>query len=210
VRRFRPASIDVLGTWQGTLLYGLLTLGLIYAVNLQQQRLAARGLLSTRPIPPLADDAAANAEDSEELLLKSFPDLRPLHQAAAGRALQRLQAETRQDRSDLFLGSLRLQLDVPTFVELRSAGEAQTTLPEARGVLTLPVMPPFRLRLSPAPKEAAAVRWNGRTLVPTTRSGPTAQPGERRSADYRYPAAAAPRAASRAEGSGSGATPPRP
>lgn len=211
LRRFAPDAIDVLGTWQGALVYGFITLGLVYAVNLQQQRLASQGLLSSRPVPPLADDATANAEDSEELLLQSFPDLRPLRQAAAGRGLRLLAAESRRDRADLSLGLLRLKLEAPTRVQLRSAGDAETTLPEVRGVLTLPVVPPFRLSLRPAPA-VDGVRWNGRALTPSSGPpflSPEAQGEEPRSSEYRYPAPTALREESRDGVTGS-APAPRP
>jgi transcriptional regulator with XRE-family HTH domain len=89
LRRFTPGAIDVFTTWQGTLLYGLLTLVLIQALNLEQQRLARDGLLTVAPLP--AGDAPGNpdgeadgAPGGEELLLRQFPDLRPLDQASAG------------------------------------------------------------------------------------------------------------------------------
>ena len=43
LRRFTPGSIDVFTSWQATLLYALLTLGLIHLLNLQQFQLASRG-----------------------------------------------------------------------------------------------------------------------------------------------------------------------
>jgi hypothetical protein len=100
LQRFTPGSIDVFTTWQGTVLYGLLTLGLIYGLNLQQQRLAAAGLLAVSPIPPrpassadpgatapLAASPAAPA-GPQQALLGAYPELRPLGQAAEGQGLR--------------------------------------------------------------------------------------------------------------------------
>jgi transcriptional regulator with XRE-family HTH domain len=97
LRRFTPGSIDVFTTWQGTVLYGLLTLGLIYGLNLQQQRLAAAGLLAVTPIPPRpasgidprteAAPAGAGAS-AQQALLGTYPELRPLERAAEGQALR--------------------------------------------------------------------------------------------------------------------------
>ena len=97
LRRFTPGSIDVFTTWQGTLLYGVLTLLLVYGLNLQQQRLALQGRLTARPLPPMAPAAetAASAEDADALLLEAYPELRPLRGAARGQALRRLRAESR-------------------------------------------------------------------------------------------------------------------
>ena len=69
-------------TWQGTLLYGLLTLGLIYALNLEQQRLASAGWRAVAPLPPAPQPANTNQ------LLKTYPELRPLDQAGQGQALR--------------------------------------------------------------------------------------------------------------------------
>jgi transcriptional regulator with XRE-family HTH domain len=98
LRRFTPGSIDVFTTWQGTLLYGLLSLLLIYGLNLQQRRLALRGLLSPQPLPPMtpAAEKAASAEDSNASLLQAYPELRPLRRAADGQALQKLREEKRR------------------------------------------------------------------------------------------------------------------
>lgn len=93
LRRFTPGSIDVFTTWQGTLLYGLLTLGLIYALNLQQQRLAQAGWLAVAPLPATpepvrAQDRQQQASRGTALLLEGYPELRPLDQAREGVALR--------------------------------------------------------------------------------------------------------------------------
>ena len=51
--RFTPGSIDVFTTWQGSVLYALISLGLLYGLNIQQQRLAAANQLTLRPVSPL-------------------------------------------------------------------------------------------------------------------------------------------------------------
>ena len=167
--RFTPGSIDVFTTWQGTVLYAVLCGGLLYGLNLQQRQLAAQGLHALRPIPPLsaAQTDQANLEDADRAILGAYPDLRPLGKAAAGQGLQRLRREASQNRPDLALGLLRLELDKPTRVSLRSDRGMETQLPAVQGSLSLPVLPPFRLRLAPAPA-AGSVRWNGQPLPPVS------------------------------------------
>lgn len=179
LRRFDPASIDALGTWPGSLLYAALTLVLIHLLNLQQQRLAAAGLLSSRPIPPLPADAPAGKERETEVL-RAFPELRPLERADAGQALARLRREGEGgQRPDLSLGPLELNLERPTRLQLQSGTGAPTVLTNLEGRLTLPVLPPFRLSLEPAPPGGStAVRWRGAPLA----AG--------RDGSWRYPAAA--------------------
>ncbi len=179
--RFTPGSIDVFTTWQGTVLYGLLCAALIYGLNLQQRRLAAQGLFALRPIPPLsaAQTAQANVEDADRAILEAYPDLRPLGKAASGQGLKQLGDELRRNRPDLALGLLRLELTRPTKVSLTSDRGIFSELSAVEGRLSLPVLPPFRLRLEPPPP-AAAVRWNGQPLKPSSAEDRTA-------ARYVYP-----------------------
>jgi hypothetical protein len=88
--RFTPGSIDVFTTWQGTVLYGVLTLALIYGLNLQQRKIAAQGLLASQPIPPLPAKEQATPPSPKQALLKLYPDLRPLEQAARGQGASQL------------------------------------------------------------------------------------------------------------------------
>jgi len=197
--RFTPGSIDVFTTWQGTVLYAVLCGGLIYGLNLQQRQLAAQGLHVLRPIPPLSAEQSerADLEDADRTILGAYPDLRPLGKAAAGQGLQRLRRETSQNRPDLALGLLRLELARPTRVSLRSDRGVETQLPAVQGSFSLPVLPPFSLRLEPAPP-ANSVRWNGQPLAPAAAADPggavAATPQGQ--AQFLYPppaAAAAPR-----------------
>lgn len=166
LRRFTPGSIDVFTTWQGTLLYGALTLLLIYGLNLQQQRLVLQGRLTARPLPPMAPtaEAAASAEDADALLLEAYPELRPLRGAARGQALRRLREEgATAPRADLQLGALELALARPSRLRLEGRLPPPTQLTDLSGRLSLPVLPPFLLEIEPPPTEP--VRWRGRPLA---------------------------------------------
>ncbi|MFM7265093.1 MAG: helix-turn-helix domain-containing protein [Cyanobium sp.] len=178
LRRFTPGSIDVFTTWQGTVLYGVLTLLLIYGLNLQQQRLALQGRLTARPLPPMAPaaEAAADAEDADALMLEAYPELRPLRGAARGQALRRLRAEERTGpQADLRLGVLELALATPSHLRLQGRLGPPTVLKGVSGAVSLPVQPPFQLEIEPPP--AGPVRWRSRTLPPEARA-----PGR-----FRYP-----------------------
>jgi hypothetical protein len=172
LRRFTPGSIDVFTSWQATLLYALLTFALIHLLNLQQFQLASRGVLSTQPLPPLKDPAAAVAASAQTdaELLEAFPDLRPISQAASGKGLRLLRKQARNGGPDLSLGILNLTTPTPTRVEIRSDRGGTTTLSGVEGQLALPVLPPFRLTLSPEP-QGAAVRWRGAVLAPQAGGG---------------------------------------
>ena len=180
LRRFTPGSIDVFTSWQGTVLYGLLTAGLIYAVNLQQQQLAAANQLTLRPVPPLTDAGRVKPPDSNALLLQVHPDLRPLQQAARGVAQKQWSREAQQAGGGP--GVLRLRLDQPTRLQLSSDSGEGTQLQGAQGSLVLQLLPPLQLQLTPPPPVGSgAVRWNEQPL-----EAEAGRPGV-----YRVPPAAA-------------------
>ena len=171
LRRFTPGSIDVFTTWQGTLLYGLLTLGLIYAVNLQQQQLAARGLLALRPISPLPAADQAKPPLADQALLQLYPELRPLELAARGQGVGQLR---RAKPSQIpAAGVLELQLSQPSQLTLESASGVRTNLRNSSGSISLPLSGSFRLSLNPPPSAGDLVSWNGSPLQPVK-----GQPGQ--------------------------------
>jgi hypothetical protein len=183
--RFTPGSIDVFTTWQGTILYGAITLALIYGLNLQQRRLAARGLLTTLPIPPISRTDAEQAADAHAPLIAAHPEILPLRRAAQGQALGLLGRQRGDPSTALSVGVLRLALEKPTRVVVRPQGLKAIDLSEARGDLALSLRPPFAMTLSPPPR-AGAVSWNGRDLSPAP-SPESGGPDGSTTAEYRYP-----------------------
>ncbi|MEY4297279.1 MAG: hypothetical protein RLZZ423_458 [Cyanobacteriota bacterium] len=169
LQRFTPGSIEVFSTWQGTLLYGALTLGLIYAINLQQQRIAAANLLSPQPIAPLPVREQARSADAGSTLLKLYPDLRPLQRASRGMALEVLQRSSRTTPADRGPGLLELNLSRASTISLSSESGQRSNLQGAQGQLSLQLQPPLQLSINPAPG-AAEVLWQGQPLP--------AQPGQ--------------------------------
>lgn len=163
LQRFTPGSIEVFSSWQGTVLYGLISLGLIYALNLQQQQLALDGLLSGRPIPALPPAEQATPPDPGRSLTAAYPDLRPLQQASRGVAQAQLRSATAQERSSS-PGVLQLQLSQPSSIQLSSQSGERSALEASKGTMTLLLQPPFRLHIQPPPP-AGAVSWNGTTLT---------------------------------------------
>lgn len=165
LRRFTPGSIDVFSSWQGTVLYGAITIGLIYAVNLQQERLAQANLLTRTPLvpaplpsaPPVARPAlAAGQTDGSGLLLQRYPDLRPL--AGPGPALRLDSLD--QESTRLSFGRLQLTLKQPSRVTINAAdGRRVSELQGARGTVELPLLPPLTVTIEPPP-QAGGVRWN--------------------------------------------------
>jgi hypothetical protein len=119
--------------------------------------LAAMGRLAANPIP-LAPTESNTPGDPPA----AFPDLHPLARAAKGQAMELLARDSRRG-ADLSLGLLQLSLSQPTRVDLRSQRGGHTQLENLEGDLSIPVLPPFELRLTPAPSPSA-VRWKGQVI----------------------------------------------
>lgn len=188
-------SVQLFSSWQGTAVYGVLLLLLLYALNLEQRRLAARGLLALNPLQPLAESVRRSLPPAgSDLLLDLYPELRPLAVAQHGQALAVLRRPERmsqvagagaaqeQDQKPADRGVLSLQLSRPTRLLLRSGDGQDQTLQVGAGELVLPLVSPAELILEPAPDQAPdqaqQVRWNGEPLRPEA-------PGR-----YRWPRAA--------------------
>jgi len=165
--RFPLLSVQLFTTWQGTAAYGVLLLALVYGLNLEQRRLAVRGVHALNPVPPLPEQAARRLPPAgSDLLLKAYPDLRPLAQASRGRGLDlaRRQGGAAQAAADP--GVLELSLQQPTRLSLEAANGVRSSLKAGPGELVLPLTPPLSLTLDPAAAATAMVRWNGEPLQP--------------------------------------------
>ena len=182
-------SVQLFSTWQGTAVYGVLLLLLLYALNLEQRRLAAQGLLALNPVQPLAESERRGLPAAgSDLLLNLYPELRPLALARQGQALALLRrpepapavgsVPPRQPQQAAATGVLSLQLSRPSRVQLRSADGQSQTLQLGAGELLLPLVAPLELVVDPAPDPGQDVLWNGAPLNP-------AAPGR-----YRWPRAA--------------------
>ena len=202
--RFTPGSIEVFSSWQGTVLYGLLILALIYGLNLSQQRLAAAGLLSLRPIPPLPPSEQLRPARPELALLAALPELRPLDQRGSQLLLRQLLADLRANRQlssaasssagspaakpgrvAAGTGLLSLQLQQVSRVRLKGAKGLLSDLQGITGNLELNLAPGFELQIEPPPLDPAQVVWNGTPLEPL----PGQPPGRYRLAPAVAPAA---------------------
>jgi hypothetical protein len=188
--RFTPGSIEVFSSWQGTVLYGLLVLALIYGLNLSQQRLAAAGLLTLRPIPPLPPSEQLQPARPELALLAALPELRPLDRRGSQLVLRQLLADLRANRQlspaasssaasspagsqaakpgrvTTGNGLLSLQLQQVSRVRLKGAQGLRSDLQGISGNLELNLAPGFELQIEPPPLDPAQVVWNGTPLEP--------------------------------------------
>jgi transcriptional regulator with XRE-family HTH domain len=191
--RFTPGSIEVFSSWQGTVLYGLLVLALIYGLNLSQQRLAVAGMLSLGPIPPLPPSEQLRPARPELALLAAMPELRPLEQRGSQLVLRQLQADSQPSPASpssaspnsaspsstaavdtaggAEKGLLSLHLQQVSRVRLTGGQGVRSDLQGISGNLELNLAPGFELQIEPAPLDPAQVVWNGNPLAPLAGQG---------------------------------------
>jgi transcriptional regulator with XRE-family HTH domain len=191
--RFTPGSIEVFSSWQGTVLYGLLVLALIYGLNLSQQRLAVAGMLSLGPIPPLPPSEQLRPARPELALLAAMPELRPLEQRGSQLVLRQLQADSQPSPASPSAASpnsaspsstaavdtaggaekglLSLHLQQVSRVRLTGGQGVRSDLQGISGNLELNLAPGFELQIEPAPLDPAQVVWNGNPLAPLVGQG---------------------------------------
>lgn len=165
--RIPLVSVELFTTWQGTALYGLLLLALLYGINLEQRRLAARGLHALSPLPPMAEAVSrALPKPGSDLLLEVHPELRPLDLAKKDRALALLRRTRPGTAVEPETGMLELNLSRSSQLTLEAAAGQRIALRVGPGDLALPLTAPLQLSLQPPPASPQEIRWNGLTLVP--------------------------------------------
>ncbi len=152
--RFTLGSIDIFTTWQGSVVYGVVMLGSILALNKQQQHLLQHSAFSPSPIP------VSTPLDSDEIL----QGLRPLKEFMASNP-EELTPPFDQHKEP---GVLTLNLNEPRQISLSSEGGDRTNLQGTKGTLTLQLVPPLDLKITPAPSPKDSVRWNGQPLTSQT------------------------------------------
>ena len=162
--RFTLGSIDILNTWQGSVVYGLVMLGTLLALNHQQRYLAQRNTQQLVPIPPAADDLSINAPRSD--FNAGIPGLRPLEDSRRRHLSEWLPPRANQAASTALAtdthGVLQVNLSQPTRIQLTSAGGDRSELAGSQGRLTLQLQGPVNLSLQPPPQRPEQVLWNGR------------------------------------------------
>lgn len=163
--RFTIGSIDIFTTWQGSVVYALVMVGSLLALNQQQRYLAMRNSLSLTPIPPSSDDLQLAPAASDPAL----QGLRPLDEARRRPLRQWLppQDAAEANNTPARTGVLELALNRPSAIRFSSAGGDRSQLNGAQGKLSLQLLPPFSLSIDPAPSATDQVLWNGAPLSAT-------------------------------------------
>ena len=157
--RFTLGSIDVFTTWQGSVVYGLVMLLSLVAINRQQQMLARQNSFALEPVRANLRVIASAPVTSESEISSSLEGLRPLEQAR-----QRLPQDwlngvaTSVNPND---GVLQLLFNEPSQLKIDSEGGDRVQLAAGEGQLTLQLRAPIDLTMTPPPEENQQVMWNG-------------------------------------------------
>ena len=158
--RFTPGSIDVFTTWQGSVVYAVVIVLSLLALNRQQQDLA-RNTESFEPVRAdlrdLAKGGGPNRDDPD------VASLRPLEQAERRELLDWL--ALMRSGQPLQWGSAG-DLTTPRQLQISSDGGDRLNLKGGSGTLTLQLLPPVELVIEPPPSEQDKVLWNGTPQQP--------------------------------------------
>lgn len=159
--RFTPGSIDVLTTWQGTVLYAVVIGLSLLVVNRQQLNLAVSNAISLEPVP-LDLDGLERKEASLPLDL-DVAALRPLQQALQRQPLEWLN-DVEQNPPAQF-GVLTLKLAQPSQLALSSGGGERFSLSNTEGSMTLQLQLPIQISVDPVPSVQDQLLWNGERMT---------------------------------------------
>ena len=161
-RRFTPGNIDVLTTWQGTVVYAAVISLSLLMINRQQHDLAMRNSQSLEPVRvDLQGLRQAEAIPSSEPLIRA---LRPLEQA-----LQRQPQDWFKAAGGVPVaqpGILSLTLTTARQLRVSSGGGERLQLEATAGRMTLQLEAPVEVAIQPTPTDADRVLWNGQELKP--------------------------------------------
>ena len=163
LRRFTPGSIDVFTTWQGTVVYAIAILASLLALNRQQHDLARSNSLSLRPIP--ADLSRAGGGPGDDPAVAA---LRPLEMMHSSSPQQWLEASGSEAQGSI--GVLQVILSQPSRLEVSSRGGDRLNLNGSVGNLTLQLLPPVQLTITPPLAAADRVLWNGQPQQPDAKA----------------------------------------
>ena len=167
-RRFTVGSIDILSTWEGSVVYGVVMVGTLMALNQQQRYLAQRNSQQLQPIAPTADDLDLN--NQRQTVAASIPGLRPLEDSKQRPLLQLLPPSSPQETANQAdgqnLGLLQLSLSRPSTINITSEGGDRTALQGSQGSLTLQLLAPINLTVSPPLQADDQLLWNGKPQSP--------------------------------------------
>ncbi|MGB1621682.1 MAG: helix-turn-helix domain-containing protein [Synechococcus sp.] len=166
LRRFTPGSIDVVTTWQGSLLYGVVIGISLLAINRQQQVLIQQNSLNLEPVraalaPPPTVQTPTVQTASEAPVLDALRPLAELGEQPPQRWLTAL-----KQSSDRGPGILEIQLSRPSQLTITSGGGDRLALNGTKGTLTLSLLQPFTVSVDPIPAPQDRVLWNGTLLLP--------------------------------------------
>ena len=160
--RFTLGSIDVFTTWQGSVVYGVVMVVSLMALNRQQHDLAARNSLTFMPVP--ADLSSLHQTDAVLVPDDQIQALRPLQQALQRKPLDWLRSSTVVPSSRV--GVLTVTLTQPRELQVISGRGDRISLSATPGSLSLQLPLPLELKLKPNGLDTDQVLWNGEPVTP--------------------------------------------
>ncbi len=160
--RFTPGSIDVLTTWQGSIVYTLVIIGSLITLNHQQKHLAS---INSQTLEPIKANTLPITKSNIDISKDSiFKEVRPIENALRRTKKDILHSKADQVRLQPSMGILQIILIKPKGIIINSEGGDRTNLQITKGSLTLQLMPPVSLEIKPKLEPNDQILWNGKSL----------------------------------------------
>ncbi len=161
--QFTLGNINIFTTWQGSILYLLIMFISLLILNNQQQNLLSQNIQTINPIPPNLDfgDGNFDQNSNETMSLNLRPIENSLRQSSRKRINRLLDAIEEPQK----LGVLEITLTEPRDLVLSSNGGVKKNLEGVKGLMTLQLIPPLNLKITPPPRSNDKIIWNGKTLL---------------------------------------------
>ncbi len=161
---FNPGKLEILSSWQGSLLYVIIMLISIHTLN-QQQRYMTK--LNSQTIQPIVSDSESIGESTKK----------EIENISTRNLLGKSEIKKKQDSSwvNLILGKfkkkesfalLELNLNKESKVSIKSGRDYQTTINKVKGYLNLRLLSPVEIQIQPPPSKKDLIKWNGKNYAP--------------------------------------------
>ncbi len=159
LKPFTPGNIDILTTWQGSLIYIIAITGGLFLLNLQQRYIAESNSFSLNPLPvlyPLNQNANINNGDTSSSYMQETI-------LSATRGKKNKWLDLSKEKPDFVYnnGTLKINLNKERSIYIKGSAGTNLSLKRVLGNVSVNLKPPILLKVNPPLKDNEIVYWNG-------------------------------------------------
>ncbi|WP_320677086.1 helix-turn-helix domain-containing protein [Prochlorococcus sp. MIT 1300] len=159
INKFSLENIEVLTTWQGSIVYIFIMLSSLFAINHQQRLLSSLNSKTLEPIKVKLNF------DASSRLIDNLDGYRPIEGSKARKPDDWFEVALDQLRIQRKKGWLEIKLNQKANIRLLSAGGDQAKLEKLKGEIRLELRPPIMLLIEPPPGKSDSIIWEGENYL---------------------------------------------